>query len=130
VRSLQGAANIADRTLRGADRSATCTLEIEDGHIVHAPVGSFRANAFGLHDVAGNVFEWCADAFDAGFYARSPEVDPLHSLEDQDGTRTVVLRGGSWSHGASYCRSAYRSRYDPGFRNYNVGFRAALGLED
>jgi formylglycine-generating enzyme required for sulfatase activity len=130
VRSLQGAANIADAALRRGNRSATCTLEIDDGHGVHAPVGSFRANAFGLHDVAGNVCEWCADAYDASYYARSPRVDPSCAIEDQDGARAVVLRGGSWNFDAASCRSACRFRCGPGGRDHLVGFRAALGLED
>ena len=61
------------------------------------PVGQKRPNAFGLHDMHGNVSEWCWDMFDEGYYARSPVEDPRGPDSLQAGHRVVrVFRGGDW----------------------------------
>jgi formylglycine-generating enzyme required for sulfatase activity len=87
------------------------------------PAGTFPANDWGLHDMHGNVWEWCQDCFDAGFYAVGPEDDPVCDAGD-----ARVLRGGSWNDGPDECRSAHRHRLAPGRGDYSVGFRAACGL--
>lgn len=66
------------------------------------PVGAYPANAWGLKDMHGNVWEWCSDIY--GPYSTEPQTDPTGA---QEGTRRV-LRGGSWNDGAGSCRSAYR----------------------
>ncbi|MBI3268088.1 MAG: SUMF1/EgtB/PvdO family nonheme iron enzyme [Planctomycetes bacterium] len=86
--------------------------------------GSFPPNAWGLHDMHGNVYEWCEDAYDAGYYARSPAVDPLYD----SGPSFRVLRGGSWCDSADCCRSAHRGKYGPESHVNNVGFRPARPL--
>jgi formylglycine-generating enzyme required for sulfatase activity len=88
------------------------------------PVGSLPANPFGLHEVHGNLWEWCFDVFDAEFY-KNPEArrkDP----RCESGSEFRVLRGGSWLHYARRCRSAYRVWDAPGFRWDFVGFRPAF----
>jgi uncharacterized protein (TIGR02996 family) len=86
------------------------------------PVGSYPANAFGLYDMHGNVWEWCSDWFDEDYYPVSPSVDPRGPAEG----RRRVLRGSSWFYGARICRSAYRYRYEPEARHRDYGLRVAL----
>jgi formylglycine-generating enzyme required for sulfatase activity len=72
-------------------------------------VGSFPPNAWGLHDMHGNVWEWCEDKYEASSSSR-------------------VLRGGSWDNNPSNLRSASRNDYRPDYRNDNIGFRLARTL--
>jgi formylglycine-generating enzyme required for sulfatase activity len=84
-------------------------------------VGSFEPNKFELYDMHGNVWEWCADWFDEGYYHRSPKQDPQGP---PDGDRRVV-RGGSWLVLGHVCRTAFRDVFAPDDRNCGVGFRVA-----
>jgi formylglycine-generating enzyme required for sulfatase activity len=88
-----------------------------------APVGSLAPNAFGLHDMHGNVFEWVEDC--AGNYDQAPsDGSPLKS---SDCTLRIV-RGGSWIRGAAEMRSSHRIRAAIELRNLNIGFRVARTL--
>ena len=81
-------------------------------------MGQKKPNAWGLHDVHGNVWEWCQDW--KGSYAADAQTDPTGPAS---GTYRV-LRGGAWGIGAGHCRSAYRYRgFSPTARNYGVGGR-------
>ena len=86
-----------------------------------ATVGSYRPNAWGLYDMHGNAQEWCQDWYDDKFYASSSASDPLGP--EQGVYR--VFRGGSWRSPAVGCRSAYRFRNDPEYRDFSLGFRVA-----
>ena len=86
--------------------------------------GSFPPNAFGLHDMHGNVWEWCQDTYHQS-YEKAPKDGSAwtdNSIHDND-NQSRLLRGGSWSFYPEYCRSAYRLRYSPDLVNDNIGFR-------
>jgi formylglycine-generating enzyme len=96
-----------------------------DGYAGTAPVDSFPPNDFGLYNATGNVWEWCADWFDPGYYANSEARDPIGPSA---GTHRV-MRGGSYLCHASYCRRyrvAARSANTPDSSTGNLGFRVAL----
>ena len=89
-----------------------------------APVGSFGANTWGLHDMHGNVLEWMEDCWNDG-YAGAPADE---SAWRAGNCADRVLRGGSWISSPSFLRAASRFRYSTGIRVSNVGFRVARTL--
>ncbi len=96
----------------------------EDGHLTTAPVKSYRPNGFGLWQMVGNVWEWCADRWSPTWYRDSPRLDPTGPVEGA----ARVMRGGSYLCHHSYCaryRVAARTANTPESSAANIGFRCA-----
>ena len=89
----------------------------DDGHMVTAPVGTLGANAWGLHDMAGNVCEWTRTVY------RPYPYGPSDRRENPSSTDDKVVRGGSWFDKPNRGRSAFRWKYPAWRRVHNVGFR-------
>ncbi len=105
-----------------ADKSADFNYSaksVDDGYQFIAPVGSFTPNAYGLYDMAGNVWEWCEDWYDEKYYAISPKYNPTGP---SSGT-SRVLRGGSWDYVIYHLRAACRGGNAPADKSIYAGFR-------
>jgi formylglycine-generating enzyme len=90
-----------------------------------AQVGSYPANAFDLHDMAGNVWEWVSDWYAPDYYARGQYINPL----GPDTGVMRIVRGGAWVNAdARYLRCAYRHKVPPDSYAYSIGFRIAYSL--
>jgi len=87
-------------------------------------VGSYPANAFGIHDMHGNMWESCADWCAPDAYETANAADPTGPATGE----ARVIRGGAWRFSCDYCRAAVRHGYDPRIRAYDVGFRVALDV--
>jgi serine/threonine protein kinase/formylglycine-generating enzyme required for sulfatase activity len=121
--SLQGAANLADSYCRnhGGPREWAYDDWLDDGYTAHAPIGTFRPNAFGLHEGIGNVSEWCRDwvgSYELGVSAGDGE-------RQVEGSTARVYRGGMINCTATGARSAYRTHTVPSYRYDALGLRPA-----
>ncbi|MCA8969100.1 MAG: SUMF1/EgtB/PvdO family nonheme iron enzyme [Planctomycetes bacterium] len=126
--SLKGKANLLDLDYIDwtGEQAVVATLPWRDGFVLHAPIGSFPANAFGLHDVHGNVWEWCLDV----------PVEYTYPARQSDGLRREIIanrgrvaRGGSWRLGARAARSAFRIALDNLHKGDDGGVRVARPVE-
>ena len=103
----------------------------EDGYLGTAPVSAFPANGFGLHNVAGNVWEWCWDWFSPEFHT-TDEYDPNNPRGPESGD-SRVMRGGSFLCHRSWCnryRAAARTKNTPESTTGNIGFRCVVDKPD
>lgn len=111
-------ANFADRKAK-QKYNLSFAYDCDDGFADTAPVGTYPSNAWGLFDMLGNVWEWTEDCWHKN-YNKDPE-NPTAWLRVDCSRR--VIRGGSWLSGPANLRSAYRDRFDPSVRNFDLGFR-------
>jgi formylglycine-generating enzyme required for sulfatase activity len=113
--------NVADATARKRYPSWRWTIAADDGQLYTAPVGGYAPNAWGLFDMIGNVWEWCEDGFDPGYYRTLPPAvaDPTGAAKS--GTRAV--RGGCWYIHPRRDRPADRGGFEPTFHCGFLGFR-------
>lgn len=96
-------------------------LACDDRYAQSAPVASYAANAFGLHDMIGNVFEWVQDCwYDS--YQGAPVNGTAHG---EGNCASRELRGGSWFTSPAYLRASYRNQFEHDYRSSSVGFRVA-----
>lgn len=102
------------------------SISSHDGFVFTSPVGSFSANPFGLHDMHGNVLEWCSDSFGDDYYLQSPTNDPQGPPK---GTYKVC-RGGCWNGAPRGSRSAFRHRRNASDRKNYLGFRLAISASE
>jgi len=97
---------------------------VERAENTTVPVGSYRKgiSPYGVHDMAGNAFEWCADWYDRDYYSDSPKQNPPGPKNGS----TRVLRGGSWNYPGFKLRSTYRNRHAPQVGGSPNGFRCVM----
>ncbi|MBN2492699.1 MAG: formylglycine-generating enzyme family protein, partial [Planctomycetes bacterium] len=125
-RALAGHTNLADE---GSSAHFARDIRVEpglsDGYVSHAPVGSYRPNPFGLHDVHGNVWEWCRDSYlPYGEHAPAPG-DGRRETAD---ARFRVYRGGGFYDSSYRARSSVRGHDAPAYRDLNLGVRPARAI--
>jgi len=109
-------ANFAGKPYNGAEEGPSLNRAL--------PVGRYPSNAWGLHDMHGNVFEWCRDWYHAKLPGGvDPDLSSVRGTMNRDGTFSRVRRGGAWTDDGMFCRSAFRLRFEPERRSDHIGFR-------
>jgi serine/threonine protein kinase/formylglycine-generating enzyme required for sulfatase activity len=124
--SLAGCANVADSFAKTHGGMASWLyVDIDDGELLHAEIGKYRANPFGLHDTIGNVSEWCRGTWED--WAKFPPRpgDGLCTGEET----APSLRGGNYADGFIAVRSSARRGEPPAFASFLIGVRAARVVE-
>jgi formylglycine-generating enzyme required for sulfatase activity len=90
-------------------------------------VGQYPPNAWKIHDMHGNVWEWCRDWYHARLPGGTdPDLSEVKGVPNRDGTYSRVRRGGAWIEDGVFCRSALRLRYEPERVSDHIGFRVVL----
>ena len=118
-------ANVADQDAKAKYPDFTWAIDCSDGHANTAPVRSKLANAWGLFDLHGNVWEWVSDCWHDS-YRQAPSDGASWQADCAEERR--VLGGGGWDDGPDFARAAFRNRGSPDDRISNIGFRVARTL--
>ena len=121
--TLAKVGNLRDAAAKAKFPDWKYTIKANDGYVFTSPVGKFKPNAFGLYDMHGNAWQWCADWYGNDYYVKSPADDPKGP--DAGSLLIRVLRGGSFRDFPNDARSAYRSGRAPHLGSFNAGFRVA-----
>jgi formylglycine-generating enzyme required for sulfatase activity len=119
----KGWCNAGDQSAKTEDFSPNDWFSWDDGYVYTSAVGKFKANAFGLHDMIGNVAEWCSDWYNRDYYElKGNDRDPTGLASGSN----YVVRGAAWDVGKSVCRSAHRDYRGPAGRDWDIGFRITV----
>lgn len=112
-------ANVFDESGKSRGTFPWPNYPCSDSAPVTSAVGDFLPNPFGLHDILGNVWEWCADVYAKDAYTHHSLNNPIY----EDGDTLRVIRGGSWTNAPAIGRCSSRSRHTPDFSSFYLGFR-------
>jgi formylglycine-generating enzyme required for sulfatase activity len=123
--TLAKVGNVADAAFKASFPNLS-TIKAGDGYVFTAPVASFQPNAFGLYDMHGNAWQWCADWYGPTYHDGAPVDDPIGA----EANLCCVLRGGAWNYGPFNAGSASRIPGVPdlgqsGVSNFRMSYRRA-----
>ncbi|MCB5234706.1 MAG: formylglycine-generating enzyme family protein, partial [Candidatus Cloacimonetes bacterium] len=124
--AARGGASDPDYLYSGSDSIDDVAWYNGNTYVCSRPVGGKAANGLGLHDMSGNVYEWCWDWFYGDYYYISPSDNPTGHVS---GTARL-LRGGSWSYYEDECRVSHRRSGYPTTKDSNIGFRICRNAND
>ena len=116
-------------TYAGSDRLKQVGWYDENSDNQTHEVGQLLANELAIHDMSGNVLEWCQDWFSGSYYEECRKRGVMKNPQGPDRGEDRVLRGGSYFDHSGHCRSVYRSRLDPEDRSDDIGFRLVLPFQ-
>ena len=129
-KDLSSVANLADISARAWDKNwEWIDDDLDDGYAAHSPVGSFAANGFGLHDMHGNVWEWCQD-YVVSYDNPTRSGDGLRGHEGFSNEPHRVTRGGSFYDSLNVSRTTFRNLSAPLFRSSVSGLRPSRSIDE